>query len=166
MKRPMYAIPFSAIAVLIFVSAALAQTNPDQSAMNPYASPAQGTSLESTQPPTTVQHTESLNIEPWGFYPAHMQIEPGTTVSWFNIDSRAHTVTADDGSFDSGTLRSNETFDHTFDTPGKWTYHSELDPDMTGSITVLDPSQTTDNNSTPADNGSTPSESTPSDSSS
>jgi hypothetical protein len=45
-------------------------------------------------------------------------------------------VTADDGSFDSGVLKPGEFFDFRFDALGKWTYHSELDPGMTGSVIV------------------------------
>ena len=39
-----------------------------------------------------------------------------------------HTVTADDGSFDSGNLPDGKTFRHTFKKPGKYKYHCEYHP--------------------------------------
>jgi plastocyanin len=151
MKRLAYLIPLSAMAVLLFVSVAVAQSSPNQSVPDQYgaaqgaptpSSPDQGIATQEDAPQDTVQNTQSLNIEPFGFYPAHKHVPPGTTISWFNIDSKPHTVTADDGSFDSGELRAGETFAVTFDQgPGKWSYHSELDPNWGGgSIIVDDPS--------------------------
>ena len=39
----------------------------------------------------------------------------GDTVTWASVDSPDHTVTADDDSFDSGTLSNGDTFEQTFD---------------------------------------------------
>jgi plastocyanin len=38
------------------------------------------------------------------FAPSQIDILPGETVTWMNMSERGHTVTADDGSFDSGVL--------------------------------------------------------------
>ena len=48
----------------------------------------------------------------------------------------AHTVTADDGSFDSKSLASNATFSQTFAKAGTFAYHCAIHPGMKGTVTV------------------------------
>jgi hypothetical protein len=57
-------------------------------------------------------------------------------VTWTNTGQRTHTVSADDGSFDSGRLDPGETFSHTFTEPGTFSYHCGFHPEMLGTITV------------------------------
>ena len=60
------------------------------------------------------------------FQPASITINVGDTVTWVNNEDRPHTATADDGSFDSGTLELNGQFSHTFTTAGTFTYFCEF----------------------------------------
>ena len=55
---------------------------------------------------------------------------------WVNHGQEQHTVTADDGQFDSGVLNPGDTFLTTVEGSGTLTYHCTLHPEMTGSITV------------------------------
>jgi plastocyanin len=57
------------------------------------------------------------------FDPAILRIQPGGTVEWTNEGNTPHTVTADDGSWDSGTLLAGATYTHVFDRPGVYPYH-------------------------------------------
>jgi plastocyanin len=57
-------------------------------------------------------------------------------VTWTNLDGVAHTVTADDGSWGSGTLGQGATYSHVFTSPGTYTYHCAIHPFMTGTVTV------------------------------
>ena len=70
------------------------------------------------------------------FEPAELTIGVGTTVRWTNDGPSPHTVTADDGSFDSGEMGQAATFEHTFDTAGTFSYFCEIHPAMTGTVTV------------------------------
>lgn len=70
------------------------------------------------------------------FEPAELTVTTGSTVKWTNHDGVAHTVTADDGAFDSGALLEGETFSQTFDSPGTFAYHCEIHPSMMGTVTV------------------------------
>jgi plastocyanin len=60
------------------------------------------------------------------FQPREITISTGTTVEWTQTGSLPHTVTADDGAFDSGTLQRGDTFQHTFDELGRYPYHCEI----------------------------------------
>ncbi len=51
-----------------------------------------------------------------------LRITPGTTVTWTNEDAMLHTVTAVDGSFDSGFLEEGDTWSYTFDEVGEYEY--------------------------------------------
>ena len=70
------------------------------------------------------------------FAPADIEVPVGTTVDWTNQDPFAHTVTARDGAFDSGTLDGGEAFSQTFGEPGTFGYFCAIHPSMTGTVTV------------------------------
>ena len=75
----------------------------------------------------------------WGYAPAMRRVATGTWVTWSNDGQDAHTVTAADGSFDSGNLDPSEGFSWFFDEPGTFAYVCALHPWMTGQIVVSDP---------------------------
>jgi plastocyanin len=71
------------------------------------------------------------------FVPATLTSQRGTAVTWTNTGQVVHTVTDDpsksinkadamlpDGAqpWDSGSIKGGQTFSHTFDTPGQYTY--------------------------------------------
>src|SRR5829696_8329480 len=75
-------------------------------------------------------------IEDFYFEPADAAIQPGDTIMWVNEGNTPHTVTSDDGQFDSEVLNPGESFMFTFPEAGSFTYHCEIHPSMTGSVTV------------------------------
>jgi plastocyanin len=60
------------------------------------------------------------------FAPAHLDVLAGDTVTWSNDSVRQHTVTADDGSWDSGRFGPGLTFRRRFDEPGHVPYYCRL----------------------------------------
>jgi plastocyanin len=84
------------------------------------------------------QGTEAVTIAGFAFSPASLTIEAGTTVTWTNQDSVTHTATADDGSWNTGNIAQGQSASITFDTPGTFTYHCSIHPNMTASITVTE----------------------------
>ena len=79
---------------------------------------------------------DAVAIAGFAFGPDTLTVPSGTTVTWTNDDSTSHTVTADDDSFDSGSLADGATFEHTFDEAGTFAYHCEIHPTMTGEVVV------------------------------
>ena len=75
-------------------------------------------------------------IEDFYFEPADAAIQPGDTIMWVNEGNTPHTVTSDDGQFDSEVLNPGESFMFTFPEAGTFSYHCEIHPFMTGSVTV------------------------------
>jgi plastocyanin len=67
----------------------------------------------------------TVNMQGVSFLPAEVHIAPGQTVLWNNASTFAHTVTADDGSFDSGLLDPGATFTMSFDAPGVYAYYCQ-----------------------------------------
>ncbi len=65
-----------------------------------------------------------------------VHVRAGTTVRWTNGDQLQHTVTADDGGFDSGLIDPGKAYERLFDRPGTYAYHCTPHPFMTGQIVV------------------------------
>ncbi len=78
----------------------------------------------------------AVTIKDFEFAPASVTVLLGGTVTWTNNGPSTHTVTADDGSFDSGNLTAGKTFSHTFQTAGTFAYHCTIHPFMTGQVIV------------------------------
>ena len=57
------------------------------------------------------------------FAPERLNVEPGDTVVWENVGFRVHTVTSDDGAFESGNLGPGDSFSRTFSEEGFFFYH-------------------------------------------
>ena len=163
MKRPMYVIPFSVIAVLVFATIAVAQTVPESQEQgqepSQTASDANTTGVQNstTVPPKeklaetttpaessasdtdTIPDTDTImgvDIDNHAFDPAQLNIAPGTRVMFINNDTEPHTATADNGLFDTGVLEPGDSSWVSFEGAGTVTYHCELHPDMKGSIVV------------------------------
>ena len=93
----------------------------------PASSPA--SSLASTN---AVSMTDSLKFEPQA-----ITVTAGTEVTWTS-GTVPHTVTANDGSFDSGNIEAKKTYKRTFDKAGTFDYYCKLHGKTTmfGSVTV------------------------------
>ena len=76
------------------------------------------------------------------YLPYEITIAAGTTVTWSNDDSAAHTVTSGNvdagltGVFDSGLFMSGSIFEFTFEDTGTYDYFCMVHPWMTGIVKV------------------------------
>ena len=80
--------------------------------------------------------SSTVTIQDFAFSPSTITVTAGTTITWKNIDNVVHTVTSDEGLFDSGNLGQNATFTHTFNSAGTFDYHCTPHPAMTASVVV------------------------------
>ncbi|MEM3006484.1 MAG: plastocyanin/azurin family copper-binding protein [Candidatus Nitrosotenuis sp.] len=103
-------------------------------------------SQESTQQSNTISiplgsSTPGCETTDECFVPSSLTVPVGTSVTWTNDDTAAHTVTSGsdttpDGNFDSGLFMAGKTFSHTFDVAGEYPYYCLVHPWMTGRVTV------------------------------
>jgi plastocyanin len=82
--------------------------------------------------------SEKVEIIDFAYDPDPVTIEEGGKVIWLNQDSAPHTATADDGSFDTGTLEKGKLKSETFKEPGTYTYICSVHPDMHGTVEVVE----------------------------
>lgn len=80
--------------------------------------------------------TDQVEIVDFRFDPPTITVPAGTEVSWTNRDAAAHTATAEDGSFDSGTLKKGDDGAVALDEPGSYEYLCEFHPFMEGTVEV------------------------------
>jgi len=114
MKKPFLAIP------LLFASAAVAVASHLAVANASTAAPA----------------VKAVAIADYSFKPMTITVDAGTSVVWTNKDDDPHTVTADDGAFDSKGLGQGDTYARTFSKPGRFPYHCSAHPFMKGVVVV------------------------------
>ena len=70
------------------------------------------------------------------YAPVTTTVLAGDTIMWSNDSVRAHTVTADDGSFDSERMAAGANFHTRFDQPGAVPYYCRLHSFMRGEVDV------------------------------
>jgi plastocyanin len=70
------------------------------------------------------------------YSPTRIDVLAGDTVRWTNRSVRAHSVSADDGSWDSARLLPRGSFSRRFDAPGTATYFCTLHTFMRGEVDV------------------------------
>ncbi|MCS6847288.1 MAG: cupredoxin family copper-binding protein [Anaerolineae bacterium] len=79
----------------------------------------------------------NVAIAGFAYSPRQVTVRVGDTVTWTNNDSAPHTVTANDASFDSGTLGQGGVYSRTFGATGVFSYFCAIHPSMVGSVRVI-----------------------------
>ncbi len=89
-----------------------------------------------TPTPTTASSSgNSVSIKNFSFTPNSLTVKVGTKVTWTNHDSVTHTVTANQGAFNSPVLPGSS-FSFTFTKAGTYAYHCMIHPYMMATIVV------------------------------
>jgi plastocyanin len=99
-----------------------------------------GTANRSVTPtsanPAPSGNAQSVSIVNFEFSPATLSVPVGTKVTWTNKGSAAHTVTADQGAFDSHAVQPGASFAFTFTKAGTYAYHCTIHPSMKATVAV------------------------------
>ncbi len=88
-------------------------------------------------PSGNAARSEKVEIVEFTYDPDPVTIEAGGKVTWINRDTAPHTATADDGSFDTGTIENGKLKSESFKQPGTYAYFCEIHPTMKGTVEVL-----------------------------
>jgi len=70
------------------------------------------------------------------YAPDDLAVAVGTTVTWTNTDSVAHTSTSDGSGWNSGTVSPGGQFSFAFQNVGTFSYHCAIHPGMVGTVVV------------------------------
>jgi plastocyanin len=100
------------------------------------AAVSQAAAAPTTMPSAAAGGPGAVTIKDFAFAPGSITVPAGSTVTWTNQDSASHTVTADDGSFDSKALATGATFSQAFPKAGTYTYHCSIHTSMTATVVV------------------------------
>jgi plastocyanin len=91
----------------------------------------------------------SVTVQDFAFSPSTTTIKAGSAVTWSNVGAATHHPVADAGAFDIGDLAPAQSGAYgmssgvggmgsfTFSSPGMYSYHCSIHPQMTGTITVM-----------------------------
>jgi plastocyanin len=79
----------------------------------------------------------AVAIADFQFTPGSTTVHVGDTITWTNSGPSPHTATANDGSFNTGTLQKGQSGSHTFTRAGTFSYFCTIHPYMKGTVVVL-----------------------------
>ena len=120
-------------AVLTFAIACAGGGSSSSTSPSPVGSPAPtpgGTSSSVTIP------VGALSLGNRAYTPDDVNVAVGSTVTWTNTESVAHTSTSDVNAWDSGIVAPAGQFSFTFQTAGTFQYHCAIHPGMVGTVVV------------------------------
>ena len=121
---------YSLAGALAFTLLALVSSGCKSSSSSPYGSTPTG-------PAPTPAPTNTVLMQGMAFSPATITVAVGTTVTWKNQDSYAHTSTSDTNVWDTGSIQGGGSATTTFNTAGTFPYHCTFHESMGMKGTVI-----------------------------
>jgi plastocyanin len=130
------------VLILLALGLAACGDSGDSSTESSVAPDTTDTSAESTgsapAPSGEAARSEKVKIVEFVYGPDPVTVQVGGKVTWQNEDTAPHTATADDGSFDTGTIEQGKIKSETFKQAGTFTYFCEIHPTMHGTLEVVE----------------------------
>lgn len=106
---------------------------------DPTAAPGASTTATATSSATATPEPDApvVVMVDFAYDPAEVTVAVGVTLQVRNADSAPHTITAVDGSFDTGAIIAGASGTLTVASAGQFDFRCTLHPSMTGVLTVL-----------------------------
>ncbi len=105
-------------------------------AVSPYASEQSADAAQQAEGSQPAASTVQINIADFAF-DGQLTVSPGQVIEVTNLDGAPHTLSANDGSFDTGVLEGGETAQIVAPTtPGTYSFICRIHPSMTAELTV------------------------------
>lgn len=89
-------------------------------------------------PSGEASRAEKVSIVEFTYEPDPVVVQAGGKVTWQNEDAAPHTATADDDSWDTGTIEQGKIGSETFKDAGTFAYFCEIHPTMRGTVEVVE----------------------------
>ena len=115
-----------------------AETTPPASEEAPGETEAMESTESEPAPSGEASKSEKVDIVEFTYQPDPVVVQVGGKVIWQNQDTAPHTATADDDSFDTGTIEKGKIGSETFKEAGTFTYFCEIHPTMKGTVEVVE----------------------------
>ncbi len=133
----------SLAAALILLALGLAacgsDSGDDSSATTPTAAETGAeTGGNAPAPSGEAERSAKVEIVDFTYDPDPVTVQVGGKVIWLNQDAEPHTATAEDGSFDTGTLEEGKLKSENFKEVGTYAYVCDFHPDMHGTVEVVE----------------------------
>lgn len=126
LKRYFLGRPADAFALMRSLGLGISNSDLNRIAVNPQYP-------ENTATPPVKQFRD-ISIRNFSFDPSLLTINPGTTVTWTNLDSAPHQIKSD--SFNSSSLSQGQSYSFTFNGTGTFDYSCSIHPSMKGTVIV------------------------------
>lgn len=124
--------------VLIALALALAACGDSGDDSTGGTAPEAASEASEPAPSGEAARAEKVKIVEFVYGPDPVTVQTGGKVIWQNEDTAPHTATADDGSFDTGTIEKGKIKSETFKQAGTFTYFCAIHPTMHGTVEVVE----------------------------
>jgi plastocyanin len=143
MKKPVIALIAVVVIVVVGGGIVLAthKSSNDMSPMDMSKTTTAGKDGAGAGTPEANSTSNQITIKNFAYSLSHTTVKVGTTVTWTNEDSAAHTVTTSNGPvmFDSGSIATGKSYSFTFTKAGDYKYFCSFHPSMTSAtVTVIE----------------------------
>lgn len=137
----MLSLRFAVVSIILMSAIACGDSSYSPAPTSPSPTP---TSTPSPTPTPAPAGPSSSVVIPVGaaslgnraYTPDELNVALGTTVTWMNTDSVAHTSTSNAPGWSSGTVAPGGKFSFAFQSAGTFPYHCAIHPGMVGTVVV------------------------------